>query len=102
MHDYTKQLEKAGIDILTVYATASKDKNSEVREALKGNLKPLEDLANKFNENFLATIETNRAGKLTETREVWGTGKVYFAEDALKLGLIDNIDTFINTLNYFT
>lgn len=102
MADYTKQFEKAGIDIYTVYATASKDKNGEVREALKGNLKPLEDLANTFNENFLTTIETNRDGKLTESRDVWGTGKVYFAKEALKLGLIDTIDTFTNTLNYFT
>ena len=102
MADYTKQFEKAGVDIYTVYATASKDKNGEVREALKGNLKPLEDLANTFNENFLTTIETNRDGKLTESRDVWGTGKVYFAKEALKLGLIDKIDTFTNTLNYFT
>lgn len=100
--DYSKQLEKQGIDLKTIYATASKDKNGEVREAMKGNTKPLEDLANIFNEHFLSTIEKNREDKLTETREVWGTGKVYFAEDAIKLGLIDKIDTFTNTLNYFT
>ena len=100
--DYTKQLEKEGIDIKTIYATASKDKNGEVREALKGNMKPLEELANQYNEHFLTTIENNRADKLTETRDAWGTGKVYFAEEAIKLGLIDQIDTFTNTLNYFT
>lgn len=102
LNDYTKQLEKAGIDIITVYATASKDKNGEVREALKGNMKPLEELANQYNEHFLTTIETNRADHLTETREEWGSGKVYFAEKAKDIGLIDHIDTFNNTLNYFT
>ncbi len=100
--DYTKQLEKEGIDIKTIYATASSDKNGEVREALKGNMKPLEELANQYNEHFLTTIETNRADKLTETREEWGTGKVYFADKAKEIGLIDQIDTFTNTLNYFT
>lgn len=100
--DYTKQFEREGINIIDVYATASKDKNAEVREALQGNTKPLLEMCNHFNENFLTTIEINRDGKLTETREVWGTGKLFFAEEALKLGLIDTIDTFTNTLNYFT
>lgn len=100
--DYSKHFEKEGINIIEVYATASTDKNSEVREALKGNFKPLQELSDKYNEHFLSSIETNRGDKLTETREVWGTGKVYFADEALKLGIIDNIDTFQNTLNYFT
>lgn len=100
--DYTKHFEKEGINIIEVYASASTDKNSEVREAIKGNLKPLQDLANKYNEHFLSSIETNRGDKLTNTRKEWGTGKVYFADQALEEGLIDNIDTFQNTLNYFT
>ena len=100
--DYSKKLEKEGIDVKEVYATDSKHKNGEVREALKGNLKPLQELTDKYNDYFMDTIESNRQGKLTESREVWGTGKVYFADEALKLGLIDKIDTFQNTLNYFT
>lgn len=100
--DYTKQLEKEGINIMTIYAPDSKHKNGEVREALKGNFKPLEELAAKYNDSFLESIEKNREGKLTASREIWGTGRVFFADAALKLGLIDNIDTFQNTLNYFT
>lgn len=99
--DYSKKLEKEGINIQEVYATDSKHKNGEVREALKGNLKPLQELTNKYNDHFLQTIETNREGKLTATREEWGTGKVYFGDEALNWGLIDKIDTFNNTLNYF-
>ena len=99
--DYSKKLEKEGIDIKEIYATESKDKNGEVRQALKGNLKPLQELTDKYNNHFLQAIETNRGDKLTQSREVWGTGKVYFAEEALELGLIDQIDTFSNTLNYF-
>lgn len=99
--DYSKKLEKEGIDIKEIYATESKDKNGEVREALKGNLKPLQELTDKYNDHFLQSIETNRADKLKESREVWGTGRVFFADEALKLGLIDSIDTFSNTLNYF-
>ena len=47
----------------------------------------------------MSSIERNREGKLSNGRDVWGTGKVYFAEEALTLGLIDEINTFENTLN---
>ena len=43
--DYTEYLKKEGISIIEVYATASKDKNIEVREALKGNVAPVRKLA---------------------------------------------------------
>lgn len=99
--DFSQQLKNEGIDIITVYATDSKNKNEEVREALKGNLKPLQQLTDTYNESFLTTIETNRAEQLKFGRKVWGTGKVFFAEDALEIGLIDEINTFNNILNYF-
>lgn len=100
--DYSKKLEKEGIDIKEIYATDSKHKNGEVREALKGNLKPLQELTDTYNNHFLEMIETNRAEHLKFGREIWGTGRVYFAEDALKAGLIDEINTFTNTLKIFT
>lgn len=99
--DYEKHYEQRGIKLIDIYATASTDKNKDYYEALKGNLEPLRKVADKFNENFLTTIEKNREGKLTAGRDAWGTGKVWFAEDALKLGLIDEINTFSNTLNFF-
>ena len=39
-------------------------------------------------------VETNREGKLTAIAPSWGTGKMYFAPEALELGLIDKIDSF--------
>ncbi len=99
--DFSKQLEKEGINLITVYATESENKNEEVREALKGNMKPMQEVADKFNEYFLQTIATNRAEQLTQGRKVWGTGKVFFAEEALEIGLIDEINSFNNILNYF-
>lgn len=99
--DYSKQLEMKGIKLIEVYATASKDKNQEYFQALKGNMEPLKKIADHFNETFLKMIETNRGDKLTSDRSVWGTGKVFFAEEAQELGLIDGIDTFNNILNYF-
>lgn len=97
--DYQKFYEQQGIRLIEIYATLSKDKNKPYYEALNGNLEPLRQVADKFNEKFISTIEKNREGKLTSGREVWGTGKVYFAEDAMALGLIDEINSFQNTLN---
>lgn len=99
--DFTEYFKQKGIKLIEIYATASKDKNNDYYEAVKGNLEPIRNICNQFNENFLQLIETNRKNNLTADRESWGTGKVYFADEALQLGLIDSIDTFENFLNYF-
>lgn len=98
---YEEKLKKEGIQLVEVYATASKDKNKDYYDALKGDTKAIQKTADTFNEMFLSMVETNREGKLTADRSSWGTGKMYFAPEALELGLIDNIDSFSNILNYF-
>jgi len=99
--DYTERYKQLGINLIDVYASASTDKNSEYIEAIKGNPAQLKKIANTFNDYFLSMIETNRTGKLSSGREVWGTGKVWFAEEAKQLGIIDGIDTLENFINYF-
>lgn len=100
--DHTEYFKQKGINLIDVYATLSSDKNAEFHQALKGNLEPLRKTIDVFNESFLSQIETNRAGKLKTDRKEWGTGKVFFAEEAReKHGLIDDVDTFENVLNYF-
>ncbi|WP_236263861.1 S49 family peptidase [Dysgonomonas sp. Marseille-P4677] len=99
--DHTEYFKNKGINLIEIYATASKDKNGELREALNGNLEPLRKMVDVFNESFLSQVETNRTGKLKTERKDWGTGKIFFADEALKHGLIDRIDSFENVLNYF-
>jgi len=99
--DFTEYYSQKGIKLTEIYATASKDKNNDYYEAVKGNLDPIRNVCNQFNEVFLSLVESNRTGKLTAERKDWGTGKVYFAQEAVDLGLIDGIDTFENFLNYF-
>lgn len=99
--DFTEYYKQKGIALTEIYATASKDKNNDYYEAIKGNVEPIRAICNQFNDNFLSLVESNRDGKMNADRKVWGTGKVYFAEEALQLGLIDGIDTFDNFLNYF-
>jgi signal peptide peptidase SppA len=99
--DYTKYWEQQGIRLIDVYASQSKDKNSAYYEALKGNLEPIRAIADRYNSNFIETVKRNRSEKLAEDINSWSTGKVFFADEALKIGLIDSIDSFKNTLNYF-
>ena len=46
-------------------------------------------------------VEENRGDKLKVGREEWGTGKLFYADQALEMGLVDSIDSFHNILNYF-
>jgi len=100
--DYTEQLKAAGINLIEVYASQSTDKNSEFREALKGNLKPLQEKVDTVNAHFLDMISKNRKGKFNCEDKVWNTGKTFFAPEALKIGLIDAIDSFDTALTYFS
>lgn len=99
--DYSEKFKNEGINLIDVYATASSDKNREYKEALQGNTTLLQASVDKFNNSFIEMIEEQRGDALKADRSVWGTGKVFFAEEALAIGLIDKIDSFDNILNYF-
>lgn len=98
--DYRAQLEMMGIKLHEIYADASVDKNKDYYEALNGNYDQVKASLNKINEIFLSSIETTREGRLKETRELWGTGKLFHADQALEIGLIDEIDTLENTIAF--
>jgi signal peptide peptidase SppA len=98
MVDDTAAFEMMGIKLTDVYADASTDKNGWYRAALAGDMEPLKANLNQWNEKFLSLVETNRAGKLTAERKVWGTGKIYNADEALTMGLIDDIGSFDQTI----
>ena len=90
--NYQKKFEKEGINIVELYATASTQKNIEYREALQGNFEKLQKDLDFYNEHFINIVVKNRPG-LRENQE-WKTGKKFFANDALKSGLIDFIAPF--------
>jgi len=89
---YQKQLEKKGIEIITLYAKESTEKNIEFREALQGNFEKLQKDVDFYNKYFLLAVEKNRQ-QLNKTTE-WKTGRKYYAQEALATGLIDFISPF--------
>jgi len=80
--------EKMGIKFHEIYSTLSPDKNKHWREAREGNY----DLIQKegldpYAKIFQNQVKSNRPQVEASTM----TGKMYMAEDALKVGLIDEI-----------
>lgn len=88
--DFKEYYRSQGVFIEDVYASRSTEKNEDFREAIKGNLKPLIENIDVFNETFLETVSDNRTGKLTDDGH-WHKGKLYYAPEALAIGLIDEI-----------
>jgi signal peptide peptidase SppA len=100
--DYREALKMLGISIEDIYATQSTEKNKPYRDAIDSNFKNtklIQQSVDKFNERFLIMVAENRGNKLTNNS--WNTGKLFFADEAMSVGIIDEIDTWENTINSF-
>jgi protease IV len=102
-NDVRPYYEKMGVVFHTIYATESFDKNQPFELALEGKYdlikkEMLSPLAIKFQE----AVRTNRKGKLNEDTPGLLSGKVFYADDAKKAGLIDaigNLDYAVNRVH---
>ena len=91
--DYAKYYEQKGIKIHTIYSDLSSWKNAPFEAARKGDYKAikqetLDPLARQFQE----AVRSHRPGLDLETDGII-SGRMFFAADALKVGLIDTIGT---------
>jgi signal peptide peptidase SppA len=100
--DYQDYFKQKGIRLLDVYADKSTDKNKIYRDALAGDTKELKQQVNQFNDLFLSSIIRRRGAKVRETEADWSTGKLFFADKALSIGLIDQVASFEDTLQSLT
>jgi len=90
--DYQKWDEKNGIKEIEIYADQSTHKNKAWRDLQEGNDKTIkEELLNPLAQNFMDAVEKNRGSKLNKNVEGILNGRMFFAETALKHGLIDSI-----------
>ncbi|MGY0037654.1 S49 family peptidase [Pedobacter sp. NJ-S-72] len=90
--DARKAMKDNGINQIVVYAPQSTDKNKEYRDALDGDTTAIEDNLKFICETFISRVGNNRKGKLTS--QEWNSGNMFFAEQALTIGLIDGISSF--------
>ncbi len=85
-------LDEHNLRVISIYADQSDEKNSTYIEALKGNDKLIKrEMLNPLADAFINAVKTNRAGKLNLSAGDPFRGKVYMAEEAKEIGLIDRI-----------
>lgn len=88
--DLKPYYEEMGVKFHEFYASKSTDKNKDINDVLEGKYNDYrKNTLDKINEKFLETVKANRPsiddGALT--------GKMFFANDAIAMGLIDSIGT---------
>lgn len=90
--DFKSYYKKEGLPIHEVYATKSTNKNRLYRDALNGKYDELRKRdIDPFNQVFLNTVMENRG---IESDSEALTGKLYYANDAIEIGLIDGLKSF--------
>lgn len=91
--DFKGMYEKEGIKLHEIYAPQSTDKNKDYRDAINGDYGMVEEDLKTLVDEFISTVKTGRPGAVAN-EEKWNTGKMFFAQDAQRIGLIDGIKSF--------
>lgn len=95
--DYYKQYkELMKLDVQDIYAPESIDKNKDYNDAIAGDPSAMKEQLSVLAQQFIGTIQTNRAGKIKG--DSWATGKMFYATDAAKIGLIDGIKSMTDVV----
>lgn len=93
LRDYSKMLKKTGIAEVDVYASKSTAKNIEYRLMQIGKYdeaaKIAQVKADQFNDFFHNQVIGSRGSKLKS--DAWNTGEMFFAQDAVDIGLVDDV-----------
>lgn len=92
--DIEPALEKLGYKVHRVRATDSVDKNEDFYQMLKGNYKRIRsEMLDPLNDMFLNSMRENRP-QMEKTFEMWHTGKIFFSDKAIEIGLADEKGDF--------
>lgn len=92
--DFSGFFEQKGIKIHEIYAPQSVDKNKDYKDALKGDYSAIKaDLKSHVND-FISFVKTSRGDKAKASEKEWSSGKMFYAEDAIRLGLGDRVGNF--------
>lgn len=90
--DFSERFAKMGIKIHEIYAPQSTDKNKDYKDALEGDYTAISADLEKLVNEFIGYVKTARPAA-AKNESKWNTGKMFYAEYAKKLGLIDGIST---------
>jgi protease-4 len=90
--DIAPMWEKQGVKFHTIYAPESNFKNLAWENALKGDYKlMMEEVLSPLAQKFQADVREFRAGKVDITQKGILNGRMFYANDAIKYGLADEM-----------
>lgn len=99
--DATEREQREGVKRIVIKAKQSKDKNTVYELAKAGDknaLAELEDRISLVTGELLDAVRLGRGDRLKN--DSWSTGKMYFADEALTMGLIDGIGTMDDAIKH--
>ncbi len=91
LYDFRGFLEQQGIKMHEIYAPQSTDKNEDYRQAIDGNYEMMEEELKVLAQAFITAVDANRGGRASASINQWSSGKMFYAKEAVKLGLIDGV-----------
>lgn len=80
------------LPVFDIYAPQSTEKNASYTEALNGNEEALKNDLSVLAQQFIDTIKQNRGDRIKG--DSWTKGKMFYANEAVKIGLIDGVKSF--------
>ena len=92
--------EKWGAKIYNLYAPQSTEKNKEFRELMKGNEELYNERLKVLADDFITRMKENYGSDLKDDGKVF-KGKTYTPQEALAIGLIDELGTIDDALAKF-
>lgn len=92
--DFSGYLEAQGIKLIEIYAPQSIDKNKDYRDAMNGDTSAIEADLKIMVDAFTSFVKTSRGDKASSNAKAWDSGKMFYANEAVKLGLADGIKPF--------
>lgn len=91
--DFKGYFESQGLKIHEIYAPQSVDKNKDYRDALKNDYAAIEEDLKMHVDAFINYVKQQRPQAAAYVNE-WNSGKMFYAADAKKIGLIDGVRSF--------
>lgn len=99
-YDYEDYYKQIGIKKVEAYATNSDLKNKLVRDLKDGKPKEfIERVINPMNEMFMSTVRSQRSliANVEQDAPVL-RGEIYYTQDAINVGLVDGMSTFVDAV----
>lgn len=98
--DFKAYYESKNLKIHYIYARQSTEKNQDIEAVFKGDIEPVQDQLSLICDLFINDVKANRKGKINTQEGDPFKGAVFFAERAVKIGLIDGIKTWNQVVDF--